>query len=466
MKNINKIVISLISVAALMAYLGLGLLSTAEAAVFVTSQPGSMVTNPIVLPPNSQPTAIFSFSLSANAGETLSSVTVQVNRGTSSTTVVGGHLGSLSIYRDNGDALFNPSNDTFLGSQSLINIGSPTTITPSSATSASGTFFVTLTTSAFWSSSQPADSITVTFPSNGIITSSNSPVTSQVTTAQISAAPVNLQLLSAAAQNTGGTAAKEAGDSIVLSFSQQTNRFGVNSSNIVNQFVLNNGHSLTDSAGNIQSAVWDPSGQILTISLSVSSGSVVASVSPGDVISMSSATSITDTAGNRAVGSALITGSFGNFPVVGITQTLSANGAPINTPVFDSASLQNTTPNASGTVTYNVFASLSCAGTPVFSSAQTVTNGVVPPSTNFMTTATGTYTWQASYSGDANNNSATSTCDPELVGVFGGGITAPPPAVAGASTTAALPVTGMPVALLLLILMSVGAVLNTKLQLI
>src|SRR5438445_13751402 len=52
---------------------------------------------------------------------------------------------------------------------------------------------------------------------------------------------------------------------------------------------------------------------------------------------------------------------------------------------------------------------------PQFAAAgtKTVTNGGVPNSDGVTFNAAGTYYWQAIYSGDANNNGATSTCTSE-----------------------------------------------------
>src|SRR5207248_1134835 len=49
--------------------------------------------------------------------------------------------------------------------------------------------------------------------------------------------------------------------------------------------------------------------------------------------------------------------------------------------------------------------------------AVTVTNGTVPGSAGATFNSTGTFYWQAAYSGDTNNNSATSTCGSEVLTV-------------------------------------------------
>jgi len=100
-----------------------------------------------------------------------------------------------------------------------------------------------------------------------------------------------------------------------------------------------------------------------------------------------------------------------------VSTLLSASSVGAGTPVTDSATLIGAASNAGGTVTYNVFAGNVCTGTPVFTSTVTVTGAVVPPSAPFNTAlapaAPGSYQWQASYSGDANDLPAVSDCGTE-----------------------------------------------------
>jgi len=58
-----------------------------------------------------------------------------------------------------------------------------------------------------------------------------------------------------------------------------------------------------------------------------------------------------------------------------------------------------------------------CTGTPTFTSTSSVTNGAVGASGDFTPTASGTFNWQALYSGDLNNASATSACGTEVLTV-------------------------------------------------
>jgi hypothetical protein len=74
-----------------------------------------------------------------------------------------------------------------------------------------------------------------------------------------------------------------------------------------------------------------------------------------------------------------------------ITTKLSAETITVGGTVHDSATLSGATANAGGTVTY----------------------GVVPDSDPITFNTAGDYYWQAVYSGDANNNAATSLCTSE-----------------------------------------------------
>ena len=103
----------------------------------------------------------------------------------------------------------------------------------------------------------------------------------------------------------------------------------------------------------------------------------------------------------------------------------SASGASISVPtgtaVTDTASLSGTSAStATGTVTYTVYSDSGCkdvvnAGTP-----ETITTpGTLPASSPVTLTASGTYYWQASYSGDTGNGSSMSTCGSEVEKVTG-----------------------------------------------
>ena len=96
-----------------------------------------------------------------------------------------------------------------------------------------------------------------------------------------------------------------------------------------------------------------------------------------------------------------------------IATTLSATTIEVGGTVHDSATLTGATANAGGTVTYTVYTDTACSLNPQDGGTVTVTNGGVPDSNPITFNQTGDYYWQAVYSGDANNNAATSTCTSE-----------------------------------------------------
>src|SRR6266851_3498186 len=81
--------------------------------------------------------------------------------------------------------------------------------------------------------------------------------------------------------------------------------------------------------------------------------------------------------------------------------------------VHDSATLTGATADAGGTVTYTVYSDNACTQNPVDAGTKTVTNGNVPDSNDVTFSTAGTFFWQSVYSGDANNNGATSDCTSE-----------------------------------------------------
>jgi hypothetical protein len=100
-----------------------------------------------------------------------------------------------------------------------------------------------------------------------------------------------------------------------------------------------------------------------------------------------------------------------------IATTLSASSITVGDSVHDSATLSNATSNAGGTVTYTVYDNNTCTSNTNDRDAgtKTVTNGVVPDSNSLQFNTPGTFYWQASYSGDANNESAKSVCTSETL---------------------------------------------------
>jgi hypothetical protein len=97
-----------------------------------------------------------------------------------------------------------------------------------------------------------------------------------------------------------------------------------------------------------------------------------------------------------------------------IATTLSATTVNTGVLVHDSSTLSGATADAGGTVTYHAYAGQNtCTGTDLLNSQVTVTNGGVPDSGTISFDTAGYYSFQAVYSGDANNNGATSVCTTE-----------------------------------------------------
>jgi YVTN family beta-propeller protein len=67
----------------------------------------------------------------------------------------------------------------------------------------------------------------------------------------------------------------------------------------------------------------------------------------------------------------------------------------------------------SGQITFKLYGpgDATCSGSPAFTDTKTVSGNASYDSSNFTPTAAGTYRWTASYSGDANNDGATSDCN-------------------------------------------------------
>lgn len=118
---------------------------------------------------------------------------------------------------------------------------------------------------------------------------------------------VDPTLTEASAENTGGTSAKEAGDSVELEFSEATNKFEITEDNIDDILDLNNGHSWLDGAGGIGDADWNSDGDELTIELSGDTS--LPTVAVGDTITLDGG-DIEDEDGNDFTGTVTITGSF------------------------------------------------------------------------------------------------------------------------------------------------------------
>jgi hypothetical protein len=96
-----------------------------------------------------------------------------------------------------------------------------------------------------------------------------------------------------------------------------------------------------------------------------------------------------------------------------ISTTLSSSSITVGGTVHDSATLTGATSNAGGTVTYTVYSNDTCTADPQDAGTKTVTNGTVPDSDPITFNSAGDFYWQVVYSGDANNDGATSVCTSE-----------------------------------------------------
>src|SRR5207244_1732115 len=96
-----------------------------------------------------------------------------------------------------------------------------------------------------------------------------------------------------------------------------------------------------------------------------------------------------------------------------IRATLSDSAITVGGSIHDSAALTGATGDAGGSVTYTAYSNDTCSACARDAGTKTVTNGVVPDSNALEFNVAGDFYWQAVYSGDANNVTATSTCTEE-----------------------------------------------------
>jgi hypothetical protein len=89
----------------------------------------------------------------------------------------------------------------------------------------------------------------------------------------------------------------------------------------------------------------------------------------------------------------------------------------VNQEVRDTAALHDTTGDAGGTVSYNVYTDSACTTGHMSAGTVTVTSGQVPQSALISFATKGTYYFQAAYTGDGNNLPAKSDCTTELLTV-------------------------------------------------
>jgi len=106
-----------------------------------------------------------------------------------------------------------------------------------------------------------------------------------------------------------------------------------------------------------------------------------------------------------------------------IATQLSETTGAIGDTVHDSATLSNTTADASGTVSYKVFTDSACTQNGQDAGTVDVVEGSVPDSNGIKFSSPGTFYWQAVYSGDDNNEGATSACTDEKLVIINPHIT-------------------------------------------
>ncbi len=99
-----------------------------------------------------------------------------------------------------------------------------------------------------------------------------------------------------------------------------------------------------------------------------------------------------------------------------IATILSAETVDVGASVYDTSILTGATSDAGGTVTYTVYTDNQCTLGARSAGTKNVTNGIVPNSDPLIFNTAGTYYWQATYSGDANNiGPVSSPCQSEIL---------------------------------------------------
>ena len=167
-----------------------GLVGITKAAVTGTST--ALTSNPVNTLKANATEPVLRLDLSATGGETLSSIGVNINSVTSATptALAASGFSGLMLMKDSNMNGILDGNDIFIAS-STVNLGSTSTITIATTTSATGTFFVVLNTasSSLWTdngypeiATSTPQKFTVSIASNGIVTSTNSPTINAITT--------------------------------------------------------------------------------------------------------------------------------------------------------------------------------------------------------------------------------------------------------------------------------------------
>ena len=97
-----------------------------------------------------------------------------------------------------------------------------------------------------------------------------------------------------------------------------------------------------------------------------------------------------------------------------VIRTTPSASVPAGGSLSDSATVSGGS-NPSGAVSFSLYKNGTCTGPPVFSATNVALAGGTANSGPSPALSAGTYNWVAQYSGDANNNAATSACQSETV---------------------------------------------------
>jgi hypothetical protein len=115
---------------------------------------------------------------------------------------------------------------------------------------------------------------------------------------------------------------------------------------------------------------------------------------------------------NQIMGSAII------FNDTGLSTTPNPSSGTVGVTLNDSADLTGATATAGGTITFNLYDDADCTAPVNYSETVDVDGpGTYATSPGFVTDSAGTWSWTASYSGDANNAASSSDCGAEEVTV-------------------------------------------------
>jgi hypothetical protein len=244
--------------------------------------------------------------------------------------------------------------------------------------------------------------------------------------------PTPPAFVSVTAANTGNNVGLGAGDTIVLTFDQNTNKPVITAANLNVWFKLSSGHSFGTSLIN-SDINWNSTGNILTISLTNITGTTFA---VGDTISVQAAAGLKNSTGTTeasAAVSAASTGSFTSSPVIS-NVTAANTGNNIDKGIGDSVSItfnQNTNRPQIKAVNLNAWLTLSNGHS--FGTALTDNNISWNPAGNILTITFGNLTGNTFAIGDTVTVSAAANIRDAQLGASAS--TSVSPASTGSFTT-------------------------------